>query len=109
MKKLGRIGGGDAKVRQRLGHILSKIDPKIDFRISEVRVLGVDSRPPIYEVILEDAESAEALRKAFAKFTRKKSPVACPPELAGVAVYNSVTHATRVRISILRVSGSFFE
>ena len=64
---------------------------------------GGPSRPPTYEVILEEAQSAEALRKAFSRFTRKKNPVACPPELSGVGVYNSVTLATRVRISILRV------
>lgn len=66
--------------------------------------LGVDSRPPIYEVALEDDESADGLRKAFNRFTRKRNPVARPPELEGVDVFNSVTLATRVRIAVLRVS-----
>lgn len=103
LKKLGRIGGDEARVRNRLGHILSKIDRDLEFSISEVRTHGSGSGPPIYEVALDDAETAESLRKSFAKFTRKKNPVSRPPELDGVEVYNSVTLATRVRISILRV------
>ena len=67
------------------------------------QVRGSSASPPIYEVHLEDAESAEALRKASSVYTRKKNPVRCPPELKGIEVFNSVTLATRVRISILRV------
>ena len=107
LKKLGRIGGDEARVRNRLGHILSKINPDLEFSISSVRTHGSGSGPPIYEVILDDADAADTLRKSFAKFTRKKNPVACPPELDEVAVYNSVTLATRVRISILRVRFGF--
>ena len=78
----------------------------MEFSIAEVRVRGADlgSRPPIYEVRLEESESAVALRTAFSSFTRKKDPVRIPPELKGVGVYNSITLATRVRTSILRVS-----
>ena len=36
LKKLGKIGGDDSKVRSRLRHILSAIDPGADFSISEV-------------------------------------------------------------------------
>ena len=104
MKKLGRIGGDDGKVRARLAQILSKINQKIKFRIVDVRVRGVGSRPPIYEVTLEDSESASALRRGFSKFTQKRNPVSCPPELSGVEVTNSATIGTRVRISILRVT-----
>ena len=38
LKKLGKIGGDDSKVRSRLRHILSAIDPGADFSISEVYV-----------------------------------------------------------------------
>ena len=107
LKKVGKIGGDDAQVRNRVKHILSCISKDVKFSISEVRALGSGPRPPIYEVILDDADDAEVLRKAFSRFTRKKSPIACPPELKGVEVYNSVTLATRVRISILRVSSQF--
>lgn len=41
---------------------------------------------------------------SFSRFTRKHKPVRCLAELEGVGVYNSVTLATRVRISILRAS-----
>ena len=58
----------------------------------------------VFQVMLEDSQSAIALRKSFARYTRKKSPLSRPPELDGVEVFNSVTLATRVRISILRVS-----
>ena len=104
LKKIGKVGGDENQVKSRVRHILSTIDRKLQFSISEVRVLGSGPRPPIYEVVLGDSESAEALRKSFSRFTRKKSPVARPPELDGVEVYNSATPATRVRISILRVS-----
>ena len=104
MKKVGRIGGDDAKIRNRIRHVLSCISKDIRFTISEVRVRGSGPRPPIYEAVLDDADTAEALRKAFARFTKKKSPMPCPPELKGVEVYNSATLATRVRISILRVN-----
>ena len=106
LKKVGRIGGNSDQVRSRVCHILSCIDNSIEFSVSEVRVHGAahSARPPIYEAILEDADSAVALRKAFARFTRKKDPVACPPELKGVEVFNSATLATQVRVSILRVS-----
>ena len=70
------------------------------------QVRGSSTGPPIYEVRLEDAESAEALRRASSVYTRKKSPLPCPPELKGVEVFNCVTLATRVRISILRVGVS---
>lgn len=106
LKKLGRIGGDDARVRARLKHILSKIDSGIDFTITDVRVRGASSRPPIYEVTLDDEDDAETLRKSFSRFTRKKNPITRPAELDGVEIYNCATLATRVRISILRV-GSF--
>ena len=104
LKKVGKIGGDDKQVKNRIRHIISTIDRKIGFSVSEVRVFGAGPRPPIYEVVLGDSESADALRKSFARYTRKRSPVTRPPELDGVEVYNSVTPATRVRISILRVS-----
>ena len=106
LKKVGKIGGNPEQVRTCVSHILSCIDNSIEFTVAEVRVRGTahSSRPPIYEAVLEDAESAEALRKAFARFTTKKNPVSRPPELKGVEVFNSITLATRVRISILRVS-----
>ena len=75
MKKVGRIGGDDAKVRNRIKHVLSCISKDIQFTISEVRVRGSGPRPPIYEAVLDDADTAEALRKAFARFTKKKSPM----------------------------------
>ena len=106
LKNVGRIGGDAERVHQRLRHILSAIDKGVDFRISDVHVRGsaASSLPPIYEVVLEDDESARDLREAFKRFTRQKSPVTRPAELDGVGVFNSVTLATRVRISILRVS-----
>ena len=104
LKKVGKIGGDDSRVKSRLRHLLSRINPEVDFTISEVRVRGSSSLPPIYEVVLTEAEAAEDLRSSFKRFTRKKNPVARPPELDGVEVFNSVTLATRVRISILRVS-----
>ena len=108
LKNVGRIGGDDSKVKARLSHILSTISRSIKFRISEVRTRGVGSRPPIYEVGLEDEESAVDLQEAFRRFSRKRDPVKRPPELDGVQVFNSATLATRVRVSILRVSWSFF-
>ena len=108
LRKLGRIGGDESKVRTRIKHILSCIDKGVDFEVSEVRVRGSASLPPIYEAVLDDADSAEELRLAFTRFVRKKNPVARPPELSGVEVFNSVTLATRVRISTLRVSWSTF-
>ena len=104
MRKVGKIGGDDSKVRSRLRHILSCISKDIEFRVTNVRVRASDTRQPIYEVELEDADSAVALRRSFSRFTRKHKPVPCPSELEGVGVFNSVTLATRVRISILRVS-----
>ena len=70
---------------------------------------AASSLPPIYEVVLEEPESAIALRKAYSNFkssASRKKPVPCQAELVGVGVFNSVTLATRVRISILRV-GTF--
>ena len=106
----GKIGGNDHQVKSSIKLILSCIDKSVDFEVAEVKVRGTSfsSRPPIYEVRLEDADSAEALRKAFTRFTRKKDPVRIPPELKGVAVYSSITLATRVRTSILRVRNSKF-
>lgn len=104
LKKVGKIGGDERQVKSRLRHILSSISKEIDFTIAEVKSRGASHLPPIYEVCLEDPESAVALRKAYTRYTRKKDPVSCPPELDGVEVYNSITLATRVRISILRVS-----
>ena len=101
---MGKIGGDEGKVKSRIRHILSTIDKKVQFSVSEVRVHGSGPRPPIYEAVLGDSESADTLRKSFARFTRKRSPVPRPSELDGVEVYNSVTPATRVRISVLRVS-----
>ena len=103
---MGKIGGDVERVRLRLRHILSAIDKDADFRISDVHVRGSasSSLPPIYEVVLEEAESAIQLRETFKRFTRRKSPVPRPAELDEVGVFNSVTLATRVRISILRVS-----
>ena len=108
LKKVGTIGGSTEQVRNRIKHILSCVDKNIKFGVSEVRIRGstASSRPPIYEAVLEDADSAVAIRKAFAGF--KKDPVRCPPELKGVGLFNSVTLATRVRISILRVCFLFF-
>ena len=105
MKKVGKIGGDDRQIRSRLKHVLSCIDKGVKFEITDVKVRGTasSSRPPIYEVCLDDVEAAEDLRKAFGRFTRKRNPVRCPPELEGVGVLNSVTLATRVRISVLRV------
>ena len=109
LKKVGKIGGDERQVRTRLRHILSRISKEVEFSISDVKVRGSTggNLPPIYEVELEDPDSAETLRKAFSRFTRKKNPVSRPPELDGVEVHNSVTLATRVRISILRVSWFF--
>ena len=106
LKKIGKIGGDDRQVRSRLKHVLTCIDKSIKFEIEDVRVLGSNSssQPPIYEIRLDSAEVAWSLRTAFSRFTRKKNPVRRPPELDGVEVYNSVTLATRVRISVLRVS-----
>ena len=104
LKKVGRIGGDEKQVKSRLRHILSAISKSIDFSIAEVKTRGAGHLPPIYEVCLEDPDSASALRKAYTRFTRKKDPVSRPPELDGVEVYNSISLATRVRISILRVS-----
>ena len=109
LKKIGRIGGDDGRVRQRLKLILSRINPEIDFDISEVKVRGSAALPPIYEVVLSDTEAAVQLRDSFKRFTQKRKPVNRPPELDGVEVYNSVTLATRVRISILRVSLFLFQ
>lgn len=104
LKNVGKIGGESDRVRSRLRHILSCVDKGVDFRISDVRVRGSATMPPIYEIVLEDEESAGDLRKAFKRFSRPKNPVRRPAELEGVAIFNSVTLATRVRISILRVS-----
>ena len=104
LKNVGKIGGDPDRVRSRLRHILSCIDKGVDFRISDVRVRGSATMPPIYEIVLEEEESASDLRKAFRRFTRHKNPVRRPAELEGVAIFNSVTLATCVRISVLRVS-----
>ena len=104
LRKVGKIGGDESQVKSRIRHILSTIDKKLTLSIAEVRVRGTGPRPPIYEVVLEDSETAEALRKSFSRFTRKRSPISRPPELDGVEIFNSVTPATRVRISVLRVS-----
>lgn len=110
LKKVGTIGGSEQQIKSRVRQILSRISKSVEFSIAEVRVRGADlgSRPPIYEVRLEESESAVALRTAFSSFTRKKDPVRIPPELKGVGVYNSITLATRVRTSILRVSFFFY-
>ena len=111
LKRVGTIGGSEQQVKSRIKQILSRISKSVDLSIAEVQVRGAElgSRPPIYEVRLEDSESAVALRTAFSNFTRKKDPVRIPPELKGVEVFNSVTLATRVRTSILRVSYFHFE
>ena len=108
LKKIGCVGGNEGQVRSRIRYILSKIDSRVTVDVAEVRALGSSSLPPIYEVRLEDSVSAVALRQAFSRFSREKNPVKCPPELEGVGVYNCVSLATRVRISILRVRISFF-
>ena len=101
LKRLGKIGGSDHQVKTRIRQILSRISKDVDFSIAEVKVRGAElsTRPPIYEVRLEDPDSAVALRKAFALFKKDR----IPPELKGIEVFNSVTLATRVRTSILRV------
>ena len=108
LKKVGKIGGDDGRVRQRLKLILSRIDPNVEFSISDVKVRGSGGLPPIYEVVLTETEAAVQLRESFKRFTRKRKPVDRPPELDGVEIFNSVTLATRVRISILRVCSLFF-
>ena len=42
--------------------MLSKIDSRVTVDVAEVRALGSGSLPPIYEVRLENSESAVALR-----------------------------------------------
>ena len=86
LKKIGRVGGDEGQVRSRIRHILSKMDSRATVDVAEVRALGSSSLPPIYEVRLEDSESAVALRQTFSRFSRKKNPVKCPPELEGVGV-----------------------
>ena len=50
LKKIGKIGGDDSRVRSRLKLILSKINPEIEFRIVSFRIKGSGPSPPIYEV-----------------------------------------------------------
>ena len=62
LKKVGKIGGDDRQVKSRVRHILSCISKGVDITITDVKVHGSGPRPPIYEVHLDDAESAETLR-----------------------------------------------
>ena len=62
LKRVGRIGGDDRQVKSRVRHILSCISKGVDITITDVKVHGSGPRPPIYEVHLDDAESAETLR-----------------------------------------------
>ena len=65
LKKIGKISGDENQVKSRIRHILSTIDKKLKFSISEVRVRGTWPQPPIYEVVIDELESAIALRQSF--------------------------------------------
>ena len=38
LKKVGKIGGDESKVRARVGHILSCISKDIEFNVTDVKV-----------------------------------------------------------------------
>ena len=89
-------------LRSRFASLLALVGSTTPFVVCNVIVYPAKGRP-VYEVVLDSAAGVESLIKEFFKFTRRKDPVARPPELSGVSVYHSVTPGTRVRISLLRV------
>ena len=93
------------QLRGRLASILQLIGAPISFSVISVATYP-SGASPVYDVELDSAAAVSAILREFYKFTRRQAPVSRPPELAHVAVYNSVTPGTRVRISLLRVSFS---
>lgn len=66
-----------------------------------VFVRYITSRSPIYEVQMPSVGNSVAVRQRFIQLVKAKT---LPTALAGVSFANCMTPATRVRISILRVS-----
>ena len=109
MKGLGRIGdsgsssGRDQILKTRMASVLAKVGI-----VAPINILGVvvysSGSSPVYDVELDSFVTVSALLKEFYKFTRRRDPIARPPELDGVSLYRSVTTGTRVRVSLLRVS-----
>ena len=99
---LGDVRGPEM-LRSRFASLLALVGTAVPFVVRNVIVYPARGRP-VYEVVLDSAAGVEALIKEFFKYTRRKDPIARPPELSGVSVFHSVTAGTRVRISLLRVS-----
>ena len=107
LKGLGPIGGSGQQPSQqvlktRLTSVLGQIGADLPFVV--INVVTYSRSSPVYDVELGSSASVDALLRSYYRFTRRRDPVARPPELDGVTLYHSVTPGTRVRISLLRVS-----
>ena len=105
VKGLGRVGGSgrDSDVlKTRLAAVLALVGINLPYRILGVVVYS-SGTAPVYDVELDSFVAVSALLKEYSKFTRRRDPVARPPELDRVSFYRSVTTGTRVRVSLLRV------
>ena len=85
-----------------MASLLALIDCTYPFVVKNV-VVYPSRVSPVYEVVLDSSAAVEHLVKDFFKFTRRRDPVARPPELAKVSIHHSVTPGTRVRLALLRV------
>ena len=108
MKGLGVIGSSGSQrdqtaLRTRIGQVLTLVGITLPFEVLNVAVYSAQSSP-VYDAELDSVLAVNALLKEYYKFTRRREPVARPPELDRVALYRCVTTGTRVRVSLLRVS-----
>ena len=108
IRGLGRIGGAGSKpstdvLKTRLTSVLSLVGVTRSFEVLDA-IQFASAVAPVYSVRLCSFEAVDDLLREFSKFTRRREPVARPPELDNVALYHAVTPGTRIRISLLRVS-----
>ena len=107
VKGLGQIGSSGSQhdprlLKNRLSSVLTLVGAPTPFSVANVVVYSSPAAP-VYDVELDSFESVSSLLKEFTKYTRRRDPVARPPDLERVSLYRSVTTGTRVRISLLRV------
>ena len=63
----------------------------------------------VLNVKMDSVESSSRIRDLYSGFFRHNRPVQLPPSLKGVSVRNKVTHATRIRKTILERLGDNYK
>ena len=87
--------------KSHLVPVLRLIGPGVKFDIKSVIMYSPSN--PVYDVELDSNKSVDAIFNASYRFVRRNDPIQKPTEIERISIFRSVTPATRVRISLLRV------